>query len=127
MGDPATDTTAPGNQPQSWGQPPNYRGTFDIIWLCFSTLIICTWNTVHFNIPLRRYSDARRLFLQVSWMVIALYAPELLLFLAINERIRACTMVNEVLAVHPHLTGLGLLKRTWKSIWGPLKRKFVSA
>ena len=103
MDNPATTPTAPSSPPQSWGEEPNFRGTFGILSLCYSTLIICTWNTMHFSVPPKRYSDTRRFFLQVYWMVIALYAPELLLFLAIDERIRARIMVKEVLAVHRYL------------------------
>ena len=127
MEDPATTPTAPGSPPQSWGEEPNFRGTFGIILLCFNTLIICTWNTVHFNIPPKRYSETRRFFLQVSWMVIALYAPELLFFLAVNERVSADAMVEKVLAVHPRLTGLKLTARTWQYICGRVEWIAVSA
>ena len=79
---------------------------------------------MHFNIPPKRYSTIRRFFLQVSWMVIALYAPELLLYLAINERISADAMVKKVLAAHPHLAEPGLLDRY---IYGPVEWILVSA
>ena len=120
MGDPATNTT-------SKGEEPNYRGNFGIISLCFSALIVCTWNTLHFNIPTRRYSDTRRFFLHVSWMILALLAPELLVYLSINERISAYIVVKEVLAVHPHLTGPGPFARIWQYIREQVKRIFVSA
>ena len=127
MGDPATNTTIPGDPPQMWMPEPNQRGTFGIISLCFSTLIICTWNTLHFNIPTRRYSDTRRFFLQVFWMIVALLTPELLLYLAINERISAYTVVKQVLAVHPHLTAPGLFDRIWEYIGERLEWIFVSS
>ena len=126
MEDPATTTTAPGNPPQSWGEAPNFRGKSGIILLCFSTLIICTWSTVHFNIPTKRYSGTRRFFLQVCWMVIALYAPEFLLFLAINEIINADTLVERVLAVHKGLTGPRLLDSMGEYIGGRVKWLYVS-
>ena len=103
MEDPATNISAPDCHPQRWGQAPNYRGTLDIIWLCFSTLIICIWKTLHFSIPINRYSTTRRVFLQAFWMVIAFIAPEFLFFLAINELTNAKTLVKRVLASHPHL------------------------
>ena len=59
---------------------PKQRGTFAIISLCFSTLIICVWSTLHFNVPTRRYTVTRRVSLQVSWMFFALLAPEVLLY-----------------------------------------------
>ena len=126
MDDPAA-TIGPTTPTSPWGAEPEFRGTFGIILLCFNTLIICTWNTVHFNIPPKRYSDTRRFFLQVSWMVIALYAPEFLFFLAVNERISADTMVKAVLAAYPELTGVGLMKRTWLYICGRVEWIRVSA
>ena len=100
-----TNATDPGNYLQRWGDEPNYRGTFGIILLCFGTLITCIWNTLHFNIPTRRYYPVPRLLLKFFWTAIALYAPELLLFLAINERINADTLVKRVLELNPHLVG----------------------
>jgi len=44
-------------------------------------------------------------------MIITLFAPELLLFMAISERISAGTLVKEVLKSHPHLAEPGMLDR----------------
>ena len=104
MADPATNTTTPaGTLSQSWGEEPNFRGTFGIILLCFSSMLIFAWNSLHFNIPTTRYSATRRFFLQVCWTFIAFCSPEFLLFLAVNERISANILVEKVLAVHPDL------------------------
>ena len=115
---PATDATTPGNSSQMWVPEPKYRGTFGIISLCFSTLIICTWSTLHFNIPTRRYSATRRFFLHVAWMLIALTAPELLFFLAINERVTASTLLDTVLDFHPRLAEPGIFVSMYRYICG---------
>jgi len=44
-------------------------------------------------------------------MIIALLAPELLLFLAINERVSAGILLKKVLKFHPHLAKPGMLDR----------------
>ena len=44
-------------------------------------------------------------------MILALLAPELLLFLAINERVSAGTLLKKVLGVHPHLAKPGMFDR----------------
>jgi len=111
MDNPATNTTSPGNPPFLWKAEPTQRGTFGIILLCLSTLIICVWDTIHFNIPIRRYTATRRFFHQVFWMIVALLAPELLLFMAINERVSARTLLKKVLRVHPHLAEPGIRDR----------------
>ena len=107
---------------------PKQRGTFGIISLCFSTLIICIWSTLHFNIPIRRYTATRRFFTQVWWMLIALIAPEVLLFLAINERITAGALVKKVLKFHPHLAKPGMFTRIYNwALRGRAEAKAVSA
>jgi hypothetical protein len=52
-------------------------------------MIICVWSAVHMDIPNTRHSSTRRFLIRIFWMLIALIAPEVLLFLAINERIQA--------------------------------------
>ena len=113
MEDLATNTTTPSNPPQIWMPEPKQRGTFGIISLCFSTLIVCTWNNPHLNIPTKRYSAIRRLIIQVSWTLVAFCAPELLLFLAINELVNASTLLKAVLDVHPHLAEPGMFARMY--------------
>src|ERR1700749_745530 len=97
------NTTTHANPPYLWVGEPKQRTTFGILSFCFSTLVICVWSTVHFNIPRRRLTNTRRFFLQVAWMLVALLAPEFLLFLAINERIDAGFVLGKVLEFHPEL------------------------
>ena len=57
------------------GRENQSSGVLLNISLCFSTLIICIWSTVHFNIPVKRYTVTRCCFTQMSWMFIALLTP----------------------------------------------------
>lgn len=108
-----TNTTTPSNPQYLWIGEHKQRTTFGILSICFSTLIICVWSTLHFNIPTRRRTATRRVFLQVSWMVFALLAPEILLYLAVNERISAGILLKRVLKLHPHLAKPGILARMY--------------
>lgn len=36
---------------QGWVSTPNVRGTFDIIWTCVQTIVLCAWTTICPNIP----------------------------------------------------------------------------
>ena len=117
MENPTTNTTTPGNPPYKWMGEPKQRGTYGIISLCFSTLIICIWSTVHFNVPTRRCTVTRRVFGQVFWMIFALLAPEALLFFAIYERIMASLTVKKVLKFHQHLAKPGIFIRMYNSIY----------
>jgi len=88
--------------------------------------MICIWNTVHFNIPIRRYTVTRRFFLQVSWMFLALLAPEVLLYLAIIEKLTAQTLLEKTLKFHPHLAKPGVFTSMYNWIRGRAKSKGVS-
>ena len=127
MENPTTNTTTPSNPPYLWIGEPNQRTTFGILSFCFSTLIICVWSTLHFNIPIRRHTATRRVFIHVSWMVFALLAPEVLLYLAVNERIMAGALLKRVLKLHPDLEKPGMLARMYNYFGGRGKSKDVSA
>jgi hypothetical protein len=60
-------------------------------------------------------------------MIISLLAPEVLLYLAINERIRAGVLLKKVLRYHPHLAKPGMLTRVLNYIRGRTMSKEVSA
>ena len=116
MENPTTNATTPGDPPYLWIGQPKQRTTFGILSVCFTTTIICVWSTIHLNIPSRRHSPTCRFFLQFGWMVVALFAPEVLLYLAINEWINATALVKRTLAFHPHLAKPGMLARVYNYI-----------
>jgi hypothetical protein len=104
MENPTTNTITPSGPHSSCVAQ---RSHYSITSLCFSTLIICIWSTLHFNIPTVRCTITRRFFLHVSWMFFALLAPELLLYTAINES--AGTLLKKVHELHPNLKKPGML------------------
>lgn len=66
---------------------PYIRGTLDIVWGCFSILLICTWSILHMNLPLQstlnpnsrkqKYRRASvRLLTKAEWMLLNVLAPE---------------------------------------------------
>ena len=38
----------------NWVASPQVRGTIDILWSCFSVLLICTWTIQHLSVPPRK-------------------------------------------------------------------------
>jgi hypothetical protein len=127
MEDSATNATTASDPPYLWMGGPKQRGILGILWFCSSTLIVCIWSTLHFSIPTRRYTITRRFFLQVPWMVLAFLAPEVLLFLAINEWITAGVLLKKVLKFHPQLARPGMLAHMYNWIRGRAKSKDVSS
>lgn len=66
---------------------PYIRRTLDIVWGCFSILLICTWSILRMNLPLQstlnpnsrkqKYRRASlRLLTKAEWMLLNVLAPE---------------------------------------------------
>lgn len=82
------------SQPQfiSWKPEPTFRGTWDIIITCLSTLIFCVWSAVHIDIP--KNPKTRTLWPNLGWLLVGLLAPELLLYIAYKQRRTAVTLLG---------------------------------
>lgn len=82
------------SQPQfiSWKPEPTFRGTWDIIITCVSTLIFCVWSAVHIDIP--KNPKTRTLWPNLGWLLVGLLAPELLLYIAYKQRRTAMTLLG---------------------------------
>ena len=66
---------------------PLKRSKFNIIWSCLSTVLICSWTSVHPNVPARNEWLARANRLRLMfWMIVA---PELVLAWAVRQRYAA--------------------------------------
>ncbi|KAF1999590.1 hypothetical protein P154DRAFT_576771 [Amniculicola lignicola CBS 123094] len=70
-----------------WVSEPDQRGTVSLIFSCVCTVIICTWNALHLNVPERRKSNSKWLlfFRKLGYLAVALLGPEMIAYLAIVE------------------------------------------
>jgi hypothetical protein len=77
---------------------PNVRGTLDIVWTCFSILLLCTWSVQHLNIQPQIKPRAVGQYIRLSvflvkrkakWMLLTLMAPEILIGLALSQFVAA--------------------------------------
>jgi hypothetical protein len=67
-------------------QPPNARGTLDIVYSCLAVIVLCTWSVLHLNVPVQVVTPANgrrklmrslsRMFTKIRWMAINVLAPE---------------------------------------------------
>ena len=123
----AINATTPENPPFLWVEGPKQRNTFGILSFCFSTMIICIWSTLHFDIPITRHSRPYRSLLRVSWMLPALLAPEALLFAAIHQRIDAGSVAKKAIQYLPSRQAKpGMSAFMLNSIFGRAKSGDVS-
>ncbi|EKM55007.1 uncharacterized protein PHACADRAFT_119896 [Phanerochaete carnosa HHB-10118-sp] len=66
-----------------WRPDPTFRGTWGIISTCLSTLVICVWSAIHVDIPPRH--QKRSFVVKVRWLIIGLFAPDVLLYTALCQ------------------------------------------
>jgi hypothetical protein len=93
------------NTSSSCDELENCRTLLGIIWSCISTIILCTWVTMHPNIPepvetqgfWRNCAAGISSFFKnkVALFIYALIVPEYILFWAIQQRLLARRIVKE--------------------------------
>ncbi|KAK0724117.1 hypothetical protein B0H67DRAFT_529701 [Lasiosphaeris hirsuta] len=83
MSSPANDTRV------GWVSQPDGRGTFDILWNCLFTSFLCTWVSLHLNVPAEKDSEPSILFRKLRWMFQAILGPEFVLAFATGQRAEA--------------------------------------
>lgn len=70
------------------------RTAFDIVTLCFSTLIVCVWHAVHVDIPKWEEGFFREVGRRVGWMLIGMFMPDWLLHLSCSQLLMAWTLLD---------------------------------
>lgn len=68
-----------------WVTQPDTRGTFDILCSCLFTIFVCCWTIVHPNMAIPRASTAQRLLDKTICLLIAVFAPEVIVFISWSE------------------------------------------
>jgi hypothetical protein len=80
-----------------WVSSASGRSTSDILWSCFSILLVCTYKCIHFNVPSRKESEAgwftwtwwSRWLKKIGWMMLIVLAPEIGVALAMDQYLLA--------------------------------------
>ena len=66
----------------AWVAGPNVRGTLSIVWSCVVTLVACVYTALHLNIPTKHGGAWAMLLHKSKWVVVAIFAPEIVLYIA---------------------------------------------
>lgn len=85
----STANATSSTQYEGWVSSPNGRGTFDIIWSCLVTIFLCTWTSLHLNVPALHEHYWQRCARKFKWMVQAIMAPELVVGFAAGQKVEA--------------------------------------
>ena len=74
---------------------PSGRGTVGLLSTCILTLFLCVWTAMHLNVFPQNTSSIRRAIHKTSWALLALFAPEVVLWRAISQWQSARTLYHQ--------------------------------
>ena len=80
----------------AWVLSASYRGTSDILWSCIVTLLACIYSALHLNVPPTSFGSWQVLWLKTQWVGLALFAPEIVLYVAYYQYAQARELVEEL-------------------------------
>ncbi|KAI9512039.1 hypothetical protein F5148DRAFT_992934 [Russula earlei] len=75
--------------------PQGHRSLWDIIWSCAVTILLCTWVSVHPNIPSPDERWPRVTLRRIGLMLAALFVPEAMIAWALRQRLAAAKLAKE--------------------------------
>jgi hypothetical protein len=86
-----------------WVSSASGRSSSDILWSCFSILLVCTYKCIHFNVPSQKESEAgwftwtwwRKWLKKISWMMLIVLAPEIGVAIATDQYLLAREQCHE--------------------------------
>ncbi|KAI9510746.1 hypothetical protein F5148DRAFT_1177016 [Russula earlei] len=78
----------------SCDDPRGCRLLWDHLWSCAVTILLCTWVSVHPNIPSPYESQARVAVRRVGLMLAALFVPEAMIGWALRQRLAAVELAK---------------------------------
>ncbi|PVH98392.1 hypothetical protein DM02DRAFT_630335 [Periconia macrospinosa] len=80
----------------SWYNPPNFRGTWDLLASCVLTLTLCVWSALHLNVPTEESKLRQRNLKRARWIVLGIFAPELVVSTAFAQFLTASWLRREI-------------------------------
>ena len=87
---------------QGWVDQPDNRGTFDIIWSSFFTIFLCTWTSLHLNIPAPNEGYWKPIFRKFRWMLLSIFGPEFVFAFAAGQRCNAKRVLKSLKRMGHH-------------------------
>ncbi|KAE9372869.1 hypothetical protein N431DRAFT_409181 [Stipitochalara longipes BDJ] len=79
-----------------WVPEPDGRGTFGILRGCVITLALCVYTALHVNIPPEKATKLRKAMTKMKWVLIGMFAPELVVFVAWCQRQQASKLSKDL-------------------------------
>lgn len=74
---------------EGWVSQPDGRGTFDILFSCLFTVFLCTWTSLHLNVPALHETYWQQFRRKCRWAIQTIMAPEFVLGFASGQKVEA--------------------------------------
>ncbi|KAL8760987.1 MAG: hypothetical protein Q9184_002857 [Pyrenodesmia sp. 2 TL-2023] len=114
---PSCNSTVSGTP--AWVPEPNGRGTWSLLFTCIITTSLCVWSAVHLNVPERGRTHSQY-WRKAKWLLLGIFAPELVAFIAWQQRQEASKLCRTVREVYGQRQRPGLLNILRQSLQGDL-------
>jgi hypothetical protein len=73
----------------SWVRSPGGRGTWDLLYSCGFTILLCVYTAIHLNIPSPDDTQFTFWLKKTKWVAIAILAPEVVVYTAFEQWLHA--------------------------------------
>lgn len=94
---PVTNITALHNDiAPGWVSGPKERGTWQILYSCSFTLLLCVYTAIHLNIPAKDETILRLWLRKTKWVIVAIFGPELVVYTAFEQWFLARNFLKEL-------------------------------
>ncbi|KAH6699756.1 hypothetical protein BKA61DRAFT_530072, partial [Leptodontidium sp. MPI-SDFR-AT-0119] len=97
---PANTTASSTAIASSWVSEPQGRGTWNLLYSCVFTLVLCVWTSVHLNVPGFGETTWQMYRRKAKWVLIALFAPEFVVYCAFQQWFTARMFLTELQKLH---------------------------
>lgn len=94
----SNNATTPGGK-RGWVSQPEGRGTFDILISSLFTVFLCTWVSLHLNVPAVHENYPAQFRRKCRWMIQAVMAPEFVIGFATGQKVEAKRSVEKFKAL----------------------------
>ena len=103
-----------------WQPEPDGRGTASLLQTCLLTILLCVYNSIHLNIPPHKDSEWRVFYEKSKFVMLALFAPEIITYFAWAQRMDAKAIANALNKAKGYPAITPTYQRLWQSF-----RKFA--
>ncbi|KAF8249157.1 hypothetical protein K440DRAFT_223437 [Wilcoxina mikolae CBS 423.85] len=79
-----------------WVPAPKGRGTLGLVLPCLITLALCVWTAIHLNVN-PEPTKTRQFFFKFAWLLMGVFAPEIVLWCSIDQYLEARAIRKAVL------------------------------